>query len=1215
MWLVVPLAAPGAQRVDREAIIQALLERSRLLEDIQVSVPLRLYRRYVRASLRPQAGRPAPVALVVARGTYSLEVPADLEPRLTAELRLRVFHPQQCAATPVLSGDLAWEGIEVNGQPARLATEDGWLRFSPEEPGDYLVVARAWLPKARPQGGSLRLAIPRGLRTALEFRSPRAWQVEVGGAPLRLRGSAGDGTDGRVPLAPRHELSVAYGPPPVEFERAPRYELRGSVAWDIGPAVQSVAARLHVAIWGGRTDRIDLSLADAAERVRVSGPDVREIQVNGGRVAVFLRGRIGEHTRLDVRYELPLAAGGVHRLGPLAVRDGHWGAGTLVVTNRAGDSEVLADELTGLRQIALSTVPQETRAMLAGPPVLAWSIAARRWAAAVDVVDLGEFALRETIADLAHYQVALLGDGTRMCRVRYEIRNRTRQFLRVDLPPGARVLLARVNEESRPLTPVPEAPDAYLLPLVRSTASVQGLVSFPAELVAVWRAEALQRRGRADIPLPRIDLPIAYAWCEAYLPDEMAVRRWAGPLKEVEQYSSETAAATLGYGRGHAAPGYQPQPTPPGADQPPPTLRLQTADERIALAKNYYRAGRDYYAQKKLDEAARHLREVVELYPKSPEAANARRLLANIDVARGERELASRAEKAAGAQVMQEIQVTNEPLRQRQQLYLERGLQALKRDRVEDAKAHLEAAEGLGKVLIDQGADRREQSARLRVVREQLDKLEKTEARKAAELRQRMNQLRGTGRYDEALQVGQQLRRLAPTTGGGKAQPQLGDELEELTVLAARKKALQRRRRQLVQKAQALPHGRREAGERRLREETKRLAELAREEPEDLEHLEKQVEKLEEAYSARVPKPPEPKPEEKPPPARPAPAPVLRTYDVRGLVADVPTAGEKLEDVLVRLRTGEEADEDAYTVRYRNGRIVVRGTRDYQEQVGALLDRLQAARGPQVELGQSIAEQRATGQISATDFWGDVDGDAPRVPEQQFERFLRRNYRWQAQPEGEAAGLFSIGPLGTDGGYSSEGALRTSDLARKLRQNLDQVVDVNSINFSLPAEAARRLGVRFTTGDNDLRFATIDEAQFRTLAQLAARRAGQRTGVEPNAWFQETIVGTEVLLANRMVASNTFAGEEANRFVVAGNTVEVPHEQYLLIDNDGFLTAVRAGEMRHWLEAPKAVHFAPVPQDIEVPRLGRLAKLEKTLVEPSDVLVLQATYRWKGELR
>ena len=92
------------------------------------------------------------------------------------------------------------------------------------------------------------------------------------------------------------------------------------------------------------------------------------------------------------------------------------------------------------------------------------------------------------------------------------------------------------------------------------------------------------------------------------------------------------------------------------------------------------------------------------------------------------------------------------------------------------------------------------------------------------------------------------------------------------------------------------------------------------------------------------------------------------------------------------------------------------------------------------------------------------------------------------------------------------------------------------------------------------RVAIIDEGQLRTLLELHADRSRQRPmRTEVRDRFQEAIVGTDALLANDMLAGVQFAGDQANRFWVGSRRIELPHEQYILINNGDYLTAVRSG--------------------------------------------------------
>ncbi len=308
-----------------------------------------------------------------------------------------------------------------------------------------------------------------------------------------------------------------------------------------------------------------------------------------------------------------------------------------------------------------------------------------------------------------------------------------------------------------------------------------------------------------------------------------------------------------------------------------------------------------------------------------------------------------------------------------------------------------------------------------------------------------------------------------------------------------------------------------------------------------------------------------------------------------------------------------------YTITYRNGRIVTVHTPEVQKQVNDLLENVRKARGPQVQLGQQITLQKASGKLKPGDQFGwslseprnsgavDVDfgynamtfqthSKGPAL-DPRFRDFVARNYDWSF----ETRGFVDAADRGQDPDD-------ISNFGETLRFNLEQKVQVNGINLNVAPGEANGIGVTFNTGNNDLSYAVVDEAQLRTLLELDAAKKRERVAANPNA--QETIVGTDAWLPNEMRANVRFAGETGNKLDIAGNPIELPHQKYILINNGSFLTAVQANPMQHWTEAMNPLPFAVTAPEIEVPHVGRLVKFEKTLVEPGDELVLKASYRY-----
>ena len=117
----------------------------------------------------------------------------------------------------------------------------------------------------------------------------------------------------------------------------------------------------------------------------------------------------------------------------------------------------------------------------------------------------------------------------------------------------------------------------------------------------------------------------------------------------------------------------------------------------------------------------------------------------------------------------------------------------------------------------------------------------------------------------------------------------------------------------------------------------------------------------------------------------------------------------------------------------------------------------------------------------------------------------------------------------------------------------------------------------------------------------------------PHEGRQDAVVGTGALLVNGGVLSIARAADEDNTLAYNGNEWRVTHDDYLLVDNGGYLTAVKSGRMMHWSAEAPPVRFPGVPAAVVVPAVGYTIKFEKTLLDASDTLELVTDYTWEGE--
>lgn len=195
---------------------------------------------------------------------------------------------------------------------------------------------------------------------------------------------------------------------------------------------------------------------------------------------------------------------------------------------------------------------------------------------------------------------------------RYEVRNDRASHLGIVPPPGVRIVGARVfGETARPA----RDGDGWMIPLERSLETVDGLVSFPVEVVLIGEGEGddarWSRRERRMLRLPVLDAPIAASRVTVYLPPDYDSRLHPGDGTVVDAF---TEGEGITYGSGLAA------------------TDVAVADATFQSAVRAYLDNDFDTAQAKLDELAM----------RGASNENTRRLQGNLDVLEGKSGAAGR---------------------------------------------------------------------------------------------------------------------------------------------------------------------------------------------------------------------------------------------------------------------------------------------------------------------------------------------------------------------------------------------------------------------------------------------------------------------------------------------------------------------------------------------------------------------------------------------
>ncbi|MFH1732443.1 MAG: hypothetical protein ABIF82_12450, partial [Planctomycetota bacterium] len=473
-------AGTAAASDHRHEVAAELLRLWPDLPRTRVEVPISVVREFVKSGLAgPERARP-PVAHIIENQTHNLTINGDAA-QLDVTLRLTVLDIVPPGRIALLPRDVAFREMRIDGEPHKPTPLGRWLWWEPPKPGTYTITARAALEPER-DGPARAVSYSRSpsARAEVAAASGEAWVVASPDAAGRITGAAG-GTKGSLALRPGPNVSVSWRRPLETAEHEPILSSTCEAACDFAPAAVAVNARLEVLVRRGTAERLVLDLPEGADRVSVTGADVRRVDGRGNTRTIHLRGAIQGRTRLAVGFELPRrSASGKAGLDCFGIRGALLTGGHLIVSNSTG-GELLEDEAVRLEEEALFNLPDEVLALSSERPALAYAIQRGRWRLGCDIVLASEVRMPPTIVDRAAHTIVRRADGNIIGRASLEVRNRDRQFIRVRMPRGAKVLAALVDDKSVAITK--GAAGEFILPLKKSIPTVGGLVSFPVEII------------------------------------------------------------------------------------------------------------------------------------------------------------------------------------------------------------------------------------------------------------------------------------------------------------------------------------------------------------------------------------------------------------------------------------------------------------------------------------------------------------------------------------------------------------------------------------------------------------------------------------------------------------------------------------------------------------------------------------------------------------
>jgi hypothetical protein len=397
--------------------------------------------------------------------------------------------------------------------------------------------------------GEERVSLPAGLsgmtRAELALAQPDVDVKVLGGLP---------------PEKPaQHWVTYASGTAPLIFLWRKKIEerrveqplrMRGSLTqlFGLGEDSTSLNAEVQIEVLQGTARQVKIAVPDTVTINQVPGALVADWDVKKGELLVDLLDPVEHSVSFTISGETRMARDGALAIPLLHLLDVEREAGGVAV-EVVGAGEIKESKTQGLEQAEAAELGHMVAAR-ESPSLAAFRPRAGAVSRAlqVQVVRYTQQAVLTANIEEARYRALITADGKTLVQAHYAVRNNQRDFAKVTLPAGATVW--SISVAGKPVRPG-EAPDGgVLIPLDKNRAGEEAPM-FVVEILYLAHGEEWSAKGRANLALPAMDLPISRTGVTLYYPPLFRVSPEGGAFqaRPYEQPVSEVlngqGAATI----------------------------------------------------------------------------------------------------------------------------------------------------------------------------------------------------------------------------------------------------------------------------------------------------------------------------------------------------------------------------------------------------------------------------------------------------------------------------------------------------------------------------------------------------------------------------------------------------------------------------------------------------------------------------------------------
>jgi hypothetical protein len=333
-------------------------------------------------------------------------------------------------------------------------------------------------------------------------------------------------------------LAYARGNEPLTFAWRKKIEerrvelpvrVRGSLTqlFGLGEDSSTLNAEVEIEVVQGAALQVTIEVPDILTINQVPGANVADWDVKSGELLIHFLDPVDKSTKFAITGEARLPRDGTMAIPLLRLIDTERETGGVAV-EVLGAGEIKDAKAQGLEPADAAELG--TMVVSRQSP----SLAAYRFrtgssrSLSVNVARYAQQAVLTANIEEARYRVLMTADGKTLIQARYAVRNNQRNFVGVTLPAGASVWSASLA--GHPVRPG-QGPDGSLLfPLAKGRAG-DDAPPFAIEILYSVRSAAWNPRGRVELALPVLDLPVSRTGLVLYYPPLFRIAPEAGAFR------------------------------------------------------------------------------------------------------------------------------------------------------------------------------------------------------------------------------------------------------------------------------------------------------------------------------------------------------------------------------------------------------------------------------------------------------------------------------------------------------------------------------------------------------------------------------------------------------------------------------------------------------------------------------------------------------------